>query len=87
MLAFAPTDFVRSGNDDGLRAKRCQPVRHAAVTQVVANAEADSAPGRVPQVLLLGRQSVFKKLNRHTLCLPEDDFALRVHDKHRVVKF
>ena len=58
VLAFAPVAFVGGRHNDCLRAKLDQSVRHAAVTQVIADAKTDSAPRRVPQFLLFGGESI-----------------------------
>ena len=46
-----------------MRALPHQRVRHSRVAEVVAEAEADPAPGRFPQLLLRRRQPVLEKLH------------------------
>ena len=77
MLIGAPVGHVHRGRDDGLRPLANQFVGDAPVAQVVADAQADLAPGRIPKPLLRCRQSVPEELNGHAFGLTKNDFAAR----------
>ena len=62
-----------------------QPVGDARIAQVVTDADADFAPGRIPDLLPWGRQTVLEKLDGRTLGLMENNFTVRADDKGGVV--
>ena len=86
MLIFAPVGHVHRGRDDGLRPLANQFVGDAPVAQVIADAQADFAPRRIPNPLLRCRQSVPEELNRHAFGLTKNDFAARSDDENGVVE-
>src|ERR1039458_4329344 len=85
VLMPAPGFHVHRRTDDELRALPHQFVRDARVAQVVADAEADLAPRRIPDFLLRRGQAVLEKLDRHALDLLEHNFAVCADDECGVV--
>src|ERR1041385_4848341 len=75
MFMSAPTDHIHSWNQQSLCPELDEAVGHASVTQVVTDADADLAPGGVPQGLLFGRQTIFHELHRNALGLLENDIT------------
>ena len=68
-----------------LRALFHQPVGDARVAQVVADADADFSPRRIPDFLFRRGQAVVEKLDRHALGLLENNLAVRADDEGGVV--
>ncbi len=60
-------------------------VRDARVAQIVADADTDFAPRRIPDFLFRRGQAVVEKLDRHALGLFENNLAVRADDKGGVV--
>src|SRR4051812_4866015 len=87
MLPLAPILHIHCGHNHSLRAESNEFVSHTGVAQVVANAEADFPPRRIPDLLLRRGKTVLKKLNRHALYLPKDFLAIWTNHKRRVSKF
>ena len=86
VLVPAPVFHVHRRDDEQLRALAHQFVRHARVAQVVADADADFAPRRIPDFLFLRGQAVLETLDRHAFGLLKNDVAVRADDEGGVVK-
>ena len=86
VLGFAPVDHVHRRDDEGLRALADEFVNDARVAEVVADRDADPAPGRLPNLLRRGGFAVLEELDRLLLGLLEDDLAVRGNDEGRIVE-
>ena len=86
VLGSAPVRDVHGRNDQRLGAELDQAVGHPGVAQVVADADADLPPGRVPQLLFRRRQAVLEELDGHGLDLAEHDVAARPDHEGGVVE-
>src|ERR1035441_8087276 len=86
VLGAAPVHDVHGWNDKRLGTESHEAVGHPGVAQIVAYADPDLPPRRVPQLLFRRRQSVFEELDRHSLDLAEHDVAARPDDISSVVE-
>ena len=85
VLMHAPGFHIHRRADEELRPLLHQPVGHARVAQIVADANADLAPRRIPDGLLRCGQTIAEELDGHALDLLKHDVAIRAHDKGGVV--
>lgn len=84
MFVSAPFNDVHRRNNQSLGAQPDEAIGDPAVAQVVTDADADLAPGRVPKFLFRGREAILEELDRNAFSLAENDAALRANDKGRV---
>src|SRR6187551_825055 len=86
VLAFSPIGDVHRGDNEQLRAEFYQSIRDTRIAKIVADADSNFPPGRIPKRLLRRRKPILEKLDRYAFDLLENDFATRINDKGGVVE-
>ena len=86
VLGLTPFDDVHGWEDEELGALFDEVIDDAGVAEIITDAEADFAPGGIPDALFGRGEAVVEELNGDGFDLFENDFAVRIDDEGGVVE-